>query len=80
MNFFVKQILTHRLKNLWFPKETVQGWGDVLGMQDGNPVKVDCDDHCTTINVTNSLSNNNNKKHRCPDSNLRNTYFSIGFR
>ena len=24
---------------------------------DGNPIKLDCDDHCTTINVINSLSN-----------------------
>ena len=45
------------LKNLWSPEETVWGWGDVLGLQDGNPVKLDCDDHCTTINVINSLSN-----------------------
>ena len=29
--------------------------GDKLG--DGNPIKLDCDDHCTTINVINSLSN-----------------------
>ena len=33
------------------------GWGDALGLWDGNPIKLDCDDHCTTINVTNSLSN-----------------------
>ena len=25
-------------------------------MWDGNPIKLDCDDHCTTINVRNSLS------------------------
>ena len=49
------------LKNLWSPEETVQGWGDVLGLWDGNPIKVDCDDHCTTINVINSLSNKKNK-------------------
>ena len=45
------------LKNLWSPKETVWGVGDVLGLWDGNPIKLDCDDHCTTINVINSLSN-----------------------
>ena len=45
------------LKNLWFPKETVWGWGDSLGLWDGNPIKMDCDDYCTTINVINSLSN-----------------------
>ena len=39
------------LKNLW------GGRGDVLGLWDGNPVKLDCDDHCTTTDVINSLSN-----------------------
>ena len=29
----------------------------MLGVWDGNPIKLDCDDHCTTINVINSLSN-----------------------
>ena len=43
------------LKNLRFPNETVWGVGDALGH--GNPIKLDCDDHCTTINVLNSLSN-----------------------
>ena len=33
------------------------GGGNVPGLQDGNPIKLDCDDHCTTINVTNSLHN-----------------------
>ena len=33
------------------------GWGDALGVWDGNPIKLDCDDHCTTVNVINSLSN-----------------------
>ena len=32
-------------------------WWYVLGVWDGNTIKLDCDDHCTTINVTNSLSN-----------------------
>ena len=36
--------------------------GDVLGLWDRKPIKLDCDDHCTTINVITSLSNNNNKK------------------
>ena len=31
----------------------------MLGLWDGNPIKLDCDDHCTTINVINSLSNKN---------------------
>ena len=44
------------LQNLWFPKETCWGkWGDALGMWDGNPIKLDCDDHCLSINVINSL-------------------------
>ena len=30
---------------------------DVLGLWDGNSIKLNCDDHCTTINVINSLSN-----------------------
>ena len=41
------------LKNLWSPKETVRGWEDVLGLWDGNPIKLDCDDHCTTVSVIN---------------------------
>ena len=45
------------LKNLWSLEETVCGGGDVLGLHVGNPIKLDCDDHCTTINVINSLSN-----------------------
>ena len=28
-----------------------------LGCGDGNPIKLDCYNHCTTINVINSLSN-----------------------
>ena len=51
MNFFAEQILTHRLKHLWFPSET--GWvvGDALAVWDGNAIKLDCDDCCRTINV-----------------------------
>ena len=45
------------LKILRFPKETVRGWGDALGLWDRNPIKWDCGDHCTTINVISSLSN-----------------------
>ena len=62
MNFFAEQILTQTLKNVWFPKETVGGQGDVLWVWDGNPIKLDCDDHCRTINVINSLSNERNFK------------------
>ena len=50
------------LKNLRFPMETVLPGGNVLGLWDGSPIKLDCDDHCTTINVINSLSNKKIKK------------------
>ena len=44
------------LKNcLW--RRQFGGWGDVLGLWNGNPVKLDCDDLCTTTDVINSLSN-----------------------
>ena len=33
------------------------GWGDALELWDGNPIKLDCNDHYTTTNVINSLSN-----------------------
>ena len=29
----------------------VGGWGDELGVWDGNAIKFGSDDHCTTINV-----------------------------
>ena len=45
------------LKNLWSPEETVLGVGDALWLWDGNPIKLDCDDHCTTKYVINSLRN-----------------------
>ena len=45
------------LKNLRFPKERGRGVGNALGVWDGNPIKLDFDNHCTTINVTNSVSN-----------------------
>ena len=40
-----------------YQNKKVWGWGDVLGSWDGNAIKLDCDDHCTNINVINSLSN-----------------------
>ena len=33
------------------------GGGNARGLWDGNSIKLDCDDHCTTTNVINSLSN-----------------------
>jgi len=44
------------LKNFWSPEETVWRVGDVLGLWDGNPVQLDCDDHYTTTDVINSLN------------------------
>ena len=31
------------------------GGGDLLGLWEGNPVKLDCDDHYTTKDVINSF-------------------------
>ena len=42
----------------------IWGLGNVLGFWDGNPIKLDCDDHCTTINVINSLSNKKKSRSR----------------
>ena len=56
MNFFAEQILTHRLwKTYGFQRRQFGGWGDALRLWDGNPIKLDCNDHCTAINVINSL-------------------------
>ena len=43
--------------------DNLGGWGDVLGLWDGNPVKLDCDDHYTTTDVikTNKQINKNKK-------------------
>ena len=38
-------------EKLMVPNETDWGWRNVLGVWDGNTVKLGCDDHCTTINV-----------------------------
>ena len=37
-------------------KGDIQGVGGCAGVWNGNPIKLDCDDHCTSINVINSLS------------------------
>ena len=58
MNFFAEQILTHRLwKTYGLQKRQFGGWGDALGLWVGNPIKLHCDDHCTTIDVINALHN-----------------------
>jgi len=52
------------LKNLGFPKETIWGQGNGLGVWKGNAIKLGCDDHCTTINVIKfiDLKNGTRKK------------------
>ena len=49
---------------LWLRLRTrlVRGWGVALGVWDGNPIKLDCDDHCTTTKVINAFSNKKKKK------------------
>ena len=39
------------LKNLCLPKERGCRERDGLGVWDGNPVKLGCDDGCTTTNI-----------------------------
>ena len=58
LNFLAEQILTHRLwKTYGYQRRQYRGHGDALGVWDGYPIKLDCDNHCTTINVINSLNN-----------------------
>ena len=42
--------------------DSLGGWGDVLGLWDGNPVKSDCYDHYTTTDVINSSNKKKEKK------------------
>ena len=56
MNFFAEQILTHRLEKLRVSKgDSLEG--GALGIWNGSPIKLDCDNYCTTTNVINLLSN-----------------------
>ena len=34
----------------------VVGWGDALGVGDGNAIKYGCDDHCNTIKKKNKTA------------------------
>ena len=43
------------IEKLMVSRETFWGWGDVLGLLDGNPIKLDCDDHYTTTDVIKSF-------------------------
>ena len=40
-----------KIKKEFYPNETGSGWGDALGVWDGNGIKFGCDDHCIAINV-----------------------------
>ena len=31
--------------------DRLEGWGDGMGIWDGNAIKLGSDDHCTTINL-----------------------------
>jgi len=65
MNFLTEQILTHSLwKTYGFQRREAGGWEDALGVWDGNSRKLDCDDHCTAVNVINSLSNKKGKSYK----------------
>jgi len=44
-------------KTYGFQRRQFRRLWDALGLWDGNHKKLGCDDHCTTINVINSLSN-----------------------
>ena len=33
------------------------GWGDALGVWNGNAIKLDCDDRCTTIHIIKFIEN-----------------------
>ena len=50
-------LLTDFEKRMASKGDSLGRGGDALGFWDGNPIKLDCDDCCTTVNVINSLSN-----------------------
>ena len=67
-NFFAEQMLTQRLcKTYDFQMRQDEGWGDALGVWDGNYITLGSDNHCTTKNVIYSLSNieRNTHTHVC---------------
>ena len=57
MNFFAEQITDFEKLMVSKGDRFGDGGGDVLGVWDRNAIKFGCVDHCTTINVINSLSN-----------------------
>ena len=65
---FIEQTVTHRLRKTYgFRRRQVGGWRYALGLWVGNPTKLDCVHHCKTINVIDSLSNNNKKEELATD-------------
>ena len=49
-------MLTHRHGKIYGLRRREFGvWVDVLGLWDGNPVKLECYDHYTTTDVKNSF-------------------------
>ena len=59
------------LKKYAFLRRQVGGWGDGMGVWDGNALKMGCDDHCATINVVKFIELKNKiklqeKKINCP--------------
>ena len=53
MNFFIEHTDSQTLKTYGFQRREVGCWGRGGGLRvwDGNAIKLDCDDHCTTINT-----------------------------
>ena len=47
---FADQTPTHRA-SYGVQRGQFGGWGDAMGLWDGKPIKLDCDDHRTTTNV-----------------------------
>ena len=54
---FAEQVLTQTLKVVVSKGDSLWRVGYAFGLWDINPIKLDCDDHCKTINVIKSLSN-----------------------
>ena len=51
MNFFAEHIVTDFKQLFGFQRRWVGGWGDSLGVWDGNAIKLGCDDCCEIINA-----------------------------
>ena len=51
------------LKNLWLPNKTGYSGRHGLGVWDRNAIKLGCDDHCITRNVTQFIEFSFKKRH-----------------